>query len=61
MAEFFPFRFYDPLRHKWIRARYLAEQETIAARYTEWQIVGPPEIRSDVSLKPPTSPPRRSS
>jgi hypothetical protein len=59
MAEFFAFRFYDPLHRKWLRARYLAERETIAERYTEWQIVGPPEIRSDVPLKPLTSPPRR--
>jgi len=59
MAEFFPFRFYDPLRRKWLRARYLAERQTIAARYDEREITGPPEIRNGVKLEPPNSPLRR--
>jgi hypothetical protein len=31
---------------RWIRARYVAERHEIAARYVEWEIVGPPEIRN---------------
>jgi len=28
-----------------VRAGYVAEREVIAARYAEWEIAGPPEIR----------------
>jgi hypothetical protein len=28
-----------------MRARYVAERREIAARYAEWEIIGPPEIR----------------
>ena len=41
----FPFRFRDPVSGKWVRARYVAEPHEIAARYTEWEIIGPPELR----------------
>jgi hypothetical protein len=44
--EYFPFRYRDPLTGKWIRARYVAERHEIAERYVEWEIIGPPEIRS---------------
>ena len=44
----YPFRFRDPLSVKWARARYVAERHEIAARYTEWEIVGLPEIRQPV-------------
>ena len=30
---------------KWVKARYVAERHEIAARYTEWEVIGPPEIR----------------
>jgi hypothetical protein len=30
---------------RWIRARYRAERCEIAARYAEWEITGPAEIR----------------
>lgn len=43
--ELFPFRYRDPRTRKWIRARYVAERHEIAARHTEWEITGPPEIR----------------
>jgi hypothetical protein len=43
--ELFPFRFLDPLTGRWVRARYKAERHEIAARYAEWEITGPPEIR----------------
>lgn len=42
----YPFRYFDPRRRKWIRARYVAELETIGLRYGPFQILGPPEIRS---------------
>ena len=29
---------------KWVKARYVAERGEMAARYAEWEIVGPPEI-----------------
>ena len=41
----FPFRFRSPITGKWVRARYVAEREVIAARYAEWEIIGPLEIR----------------
>jgi len=30
---------------KWVKALYVAETHEIAARYTEWEIIGRPEIR----------------
>ena len=42
----YPFRYYDDVRERWIRARYVAERHEIAARYEQWEITGPPEIRS---------------
>ena len=61
--ELFPFRYCDLLTGKWTRARYVAERHEIAARYLEWEIVGPPEIR-DVdpdaqSFSPRRRPPKR--
>jgi hypothetical protein len=44
--ELFPFRYRDRLTGKWVKARYVAERHEIAARYEEWEIVGPPEIRN---------------
>ena len=43
--ELFPFRYRDPRTGNWVRARYLAELHEIRARYTEWEIIGLPEIR----------------
>jgi hypothetical protein len=43
--ELFPFRYRDPVSRKWVKSRYAAERHVIAARYAEWEIVGPPEIR----------------
>jgi hypothetical protein len=42
----YPFRFHDPVLHRWVKARYVAEYHEIAARYAEWEIVGPPEVRT---------------
>ena len=44
--ERYPFRYRDRLTGRWIKARYKATREEIAARHEEWQIVGPAEIRS---------------
>ena len=41
----YPFRFRDPVSGKWQRARYVATLAEIMARYAEWQLCGPPEIR----------------
>jgi hypothetical protein len=41
----FPFRFRDPVTGKWVRARYVAELHQIKARHTEFEIIGPPEVR----------------
>ena len=42
----FPFRFFDPIRKRWVRARYVAERHQIEAGYAQWEIIGAPEIRS---------------
>jgi hypothetical protein len=41
----FPFRYFDLLSRKWIKAHYVATLEELAARYDAFQIVGKPEIR----------------
>jgi hypothetical protein len=41
----YPFRFRDPVSGKWVRARYVAKRSEILARYGEWELCGPPEIR----------------
>ena len=51
MAELFPFRFFDPIRRRWIRARYKATPEEIAARYEKWEITGPGWTPSGCRLK----------
>ena len=43
--ELYPFRFRDLLTGKSVRARYVAERHEIAERYSEFEIIGPPEIR----------------
>jgi hypothetical protein len=44
VASSSPFRYRGPRTRKWIRARYVAERQEIAARYAEWEITGPAEI-----------------
>jgi hypothetical protein len=41
----YPFKFRDSLTGKWIRARYVAEMHELEARYREFEIIGPPEVR----------------
>ena len=43
--ELFPFRYRDPRTGKCVRARYYAQRHEIAARYSEWKITGPAEVR----------------
>jgi hypothetical protein len=43
--ELYPFRFRDRLTGKWIRARHRLQVPELQRRYTDWQIIGPPEIR----------------
>ena len=43
--ELFPFRYRDRLTGRWVRARYKATREEMAARYDEWEITGSVEIR----------------
>jgi hypothetical protein len=51
--ELFPFRFRDPITGKWVRARYRAQRDEIAARYTEWEIISEAEIRDvDPNARP---------
>jgi hypothetical protein len=42
----YPFRFRDPLTHRWVKARYLTERRELGVRYSEWRIDGEPEYRS---------------
>ena len=42
----YPFRFFDPIRKRWVRARYVATLQEIAERQEKWEITGPPEFRS---------------
>jgi len=41
----YPFRFRDPLTGVWIRARHRMQVPEIQRYYSDWQLVGPPEIR----------------
>jgi hypothetical protein len=49
--ELYPFRFRDPRTGKWVRARYVATLAEIEARYREWEIVGPAEVRGDAPVQ----------
>jgi len=44
----YPFRYRHEQTGKWVRARYLAGLDEIAARYSKWEITGPPETRVPV-------------
>ena len=47
-TELFAFKFFDPIRGRWIHARYKATREEIAARYLKWEITGPGWTPADV-------------
>jgi len=44
-SNFLHFRYRDRLTGKGVKARYVAEKHELAARHTEWEIIGPPDIR----------------
>jgi len=44
-VELYAFSYFDPMRKRWIRARYRAHLLDIASRYAQYRIEGPPEIR----------------
>lgn len=41
----FPFESFDLLRRRWVKARYKATIEELAARYPAFRVTGQPEIR----------------
>ena len=43
--ELYRFRYFDTLRQRWLRARYVLEAPAIRCRYPEYELVGAPEIR----------------
>jgi hypothetical protein len=43
--ELFAFRYRDPRTGDWVRARVRADREELAARYSQWEIIGPAQIR----------------
>jgi hypothetical protein len=43
--ELYPFSYFDVMRRRWIKARYVAKFQDIAERYDAFRIEGPPEIR----------------
>ena len=43
--ELYAFRYRNPRTGKWTTARYSAEPREIAARYVDFELLGPPEIR----------------
>jgi hypothetical protein len=43
--EVFPFRYRDARTGRWVKARYKATRDEIAARYAEWEVIGPGEVR----------------
>ena len=45
--ELYLFSYYDELRKRWIRARYRATLQDIAAHYSRYRIEGAPEIRAE--------------
>lgn len=39
------FRYLDPVRNKWLLARYAAERDEIAKQYAQFELIEPPEVR----------------
>jgi hypothetical protein len=39
MLVLYPFRFRDPVTHKWVNARYVAERHELEAQYPESEII----------------------
>jgi len=43
--ELYRFRYFDELRQRWLRARYVLEAPAIRCQYPEYELIGAPEIR----------------
>ena len=43
--ELYRFRYFDELRQRWLRARYVLEAPAIRCQYPEYELISPPEIR----------------
>lgn len=41
----YEFRYFDDLRGKWMRARYRCQAPEIRCRYTDYELIGKPEVR----------------
>ena len=50
---FHPLRFRERVTGKCVRSRYEAERGLIVARYGEWEIVHPPELRHSAARRSP--------
>lgn len=44
-TELYPFSYFDLLRRRGIRARYVCELDEIAVRYPAFRVTGKPEVR----------------
>lgn len=38
-------RYLDPLRRRWVRARYVCAAPEVQCRYAEYELIGEPELR----------------
>ena len=47
--ELYPFRYFNPLRRRWIKARYVLEAPAIRCLYPDDKLVGPLERASVVA------------
>lgn len=46
VIELFPFKYFDLVRQRWVKARYKASRVELAARYPQgFEITGPAEVR----------------
>jgi hypothetical protein len=45
----YSFRYRDARTKRWVKARYKATADEIAARYAEWEITGPGEERRPIA------------
>jgi hypothetical protein len=43
--KLYPFSYYNEVRKRWVRARYVAQLETIKATYPKYRLEGQAEIR----------------
>jgi hypothetical protein len=41
----YPFRYFDPVTGRWVRAPHRAERRDIERRHARWEITGGPVIR----------------